>query len=142
MMQHGARREHPSTTFERGGVRLRAVIVLVTLCIVGGTIYGLLRQFGQNQQINHRKALKISEYGLMVALQKIHDGPLATDGIPRTGFEEGWYRISFNRYVRNDTVFLAVVSEGHAGSVMEKRECILRQNILGPDTLWVRESMR
>ncbi|MBN1578902.1 MAG: hypothetical protein JW913_20240 [Chitinispirillaceae bacterium] len=133
------RQEQPSP--EQGGVRLRAVIVLITLCIVGGAIYSLLHQFGRNQQINHRKALEISEYGLMVALQKVQAGPSAIDGIPRKEYEEGWYRVSLNRYVRNDTVFLALRSEGHAGSVTEQRECVLRLNTIGPDTSWVRVSL-
>jgi hypothetical protein len=125
-----------------GGVRLRALIVLITLCVVGAAIYVLLHQFGQKQQIVHRKALAISEYGLMIALQHVQTEHSAIDDIPRTDYDDGWYKVSFNRYTVRDTLFCAIRAEGHAGSAAEQRECILRQSILGNDTSWVRQSMR
>jgi hypothetical protein len=128
-------------TSQGGGVLLRAVIVFVTLCIVGGAIYILLHQIGQKQQIYHRKALAICEYGLMVALQRVQTGPFVPGDIPKTEYNEGWYTVSFDRHVQHDTVFLAIRAEGRVGAAAERRECILRQDIRGQDTSWIRESM-
>ncbi len=126
---------------ELGGMLIRTIIVIISLFIVGGAIYIVLINFGTDQQINHRKALAISEYGLMEALQKVQSDPSATEGIPKTSYDKGWYAVSLHRYVQNDTVFLTVSSEGHAGPVTERRECILRLEASGADTSWVRESL-
>ena len=131
----------PLLITQDGGVLLRTAIVIMTLCIVGGAIYMLLHQIGQKQQIDHRKALAICEYGLMVALQKVQTGPYVPGDIPKTEYNEGWYTVSFNKNVQHDTVFLAIRAEGRAGTAAERRECILRQDIRGQDTSWIRESM-
>lgn len=124
-----------------GGVIFRTVIVFLTLCIVGGAIYALLHQIGQKQQIYHRKALAICEYGLMVALQRVQTGTFVFSDIPKTEYDDGWYAVSFNKHVKHDTVFLAIRAKGRFGTAAERRECVLRQVINGQDTSWVRESM-
>jgi hypothetical protein len=124
-----------------GGIRLRAAIVLITLCIVGGAIYQLLHSFGQKQQVDHRKALAISEYGLQVALQQAPTGSTLPSAIPKSGYDDGWYQVTTQKRVENDTLFCTVTSQGHFGSATERRTCILRLEISGDDSLWVRESM-
>jgi hypothetical protein len=126
---------------ENGGIRLRVLIVLATLCIVGGTIYQLLHTLGQNQQTNHRKALAISEYGLMVALQQEPTGATPPNAIPKTPYDEGWYRVTTRQQTRGDTLFCTVTSIGNFGSATERRECILRLTVEDTDSTWVRESM-
>ncbi len=130
-----------SNRFEQGGIRLRVLIVLLTLCIVGATIYQLLHTLGQNQQTNHRKALAISEYGLMMALQQEPAGATPPRAIPKTAYDEGWYRVTTRQDTRDDTLFCTVTSIGKFGSATEQRECILRLTVEGPDSTWVRESM-
>lgn len=124
-----------------GGVRLRAVIVLITLCIVGATIYQLLHSFGQKQQVDHRKALAISEYGLMVALQQASTGSTLPAAIPKTDYDDGWYLVTTEKQLNNGVSFCTVTSQGHFGSVTERRTCVLRLEVSGDDSLWVRESM-
>lgn len=124
-----------------GGIRLRVLIVLVTLCFVGVTIYQLLHTIGQNQQINHRKALAISEYGLMMALQQVTAGAPSPSGIDRTAYDEGWYQVTARQQLRDDTLFCTITSLGQFGSATELRECILRLETTGNDSVWVRASM-
>ena len=127
---------------EYGGVVVRALIVVVTLCIVGGAIYYLLLSFGRDQEAYHRKALAISEYGLQVVLQQLQSGASVSEVVPKTEYDKGWYRVTFDKYLRSDTMFLDVRAEGHAGSESEKRECILFREIRGGDTMWVPVSIR
>ncbi|MBN1758429.1 MAG: hypothetical protein JW863_08940 [Chitinispirillaceae bacterium] len=130
------------TRAQSGGIRFRVLIVLVTLCIVGFAIYQLLHTLGQNQQTNHRKALAISEYGLMMALQEVPSGATPPSAIARTEYDEGWYQVTVKNHSREDTLFCTVTSVGHFGSATERRECILRLEISDSDTSWIRKSMR
>ena len=130
------------TRTQSGGVRFRVLIVLVTLCVVGFAIYQLLHTLGQNQQTNHRKALAISEYGLMMALQQVPTGSAPPPDIARTEYDDGWYQVKTDKHLRDDTLFCTVTSIGHFGSATEQRECILRLEVTGADSLWVRESIR
>lgn len=125
----------------KGGIGLRVCIVLVTLCIVGLAIYQLLHTLGQNQETDHRKALAISEYGLMVALQQIPDGATPPPAVPRTEYDEGWYKVTTSQQQRGDSLFCIITSFGHFGSATERRECILRLATTSSDSNWVRESM-
>ena len=125
-----------------GGVILRVCIVLVTLIIVGIAIFRLLHTLGQNQENDHRKALAISEYGLMTALQQAPAGATPPPAIPRTDYDDGWYRVTTSQQERGDTLFCTVTSFGHFGSATERRECILRLAVNSFDSSWVRESMQ
>lgn len=110
----------------KGIVVFRILIVFLTLLVVGFSIYGILRNVGQKQQVFHRKALAVSEYGLMKALQKVDTGIFEFSDIPKTECEDGWYSVSFKKFEKNDTVFLRIVSIGQVGPSSEKRECTLR----------------
>ena len=134
-------RRHSVPLHKYGGVRLRAVIILITLCILGFTIYHLLHSLGQNQQVDHRKALAISEYGLMVALQQPPESRSFPSATARTDYDGGWYKVSSEKKLRNDTLYCTISSKGHFGSATEIRECILRLEVNGNDSQWVRKSM-
>ena len=125
-----------------GGVLLRICIVLVTLGIVGFAIFQLLHTLGQNQETDHRKALAISEYGLMTALQQVPAGATPPPAIARTDYDDGWYRVTTSQQQRGDTLFCTVTSVGHFGSATERRECILRLAVTSSDSNWVREHMQ
>ncbi len=127
-------------TSQEGGIVFRTVIIILTLCAVGGAVYLVLHQTEQKQEIDHRKALAVCEYGLMIALQQVQTASVPAD-IDETEYNDGWYKVFFHRYVKNDTVFLAIRAQGRAGEVTESRECVLRRVINEKDTSWVRESM-
>lgn len=127
---------------EDGGIAVRAIILVATLAIVGAAIYFLLVSFGRDQEADHRKALAISEYGLQIGLEQLNAGKTIPNAIPKTLYDNGWFTVSFDRYLKSDTVFLAVRSVGRSGSESEQRECILRMSINGNDTAWSPEAMR
>jgi hypothetical protein len=126
---------------QRGGVVLRIIIASITLVVIGGLIFILLHNYQQKQQIYHRKALSISEYGLFQALQKIGEEPSWTKGIEKTPYEDGWYRVETNQFLSGDTIFLAVRSEGHIKSITDTKECVLRLEMSSGDSVWIRHSM-
>lgn len=132
----------PRVSNEQGGVILRSVIIIFTLLIVGVTIFSLLKSYSRNQETYHRRALAISEYGLMVALQKLQDDPLNPSEIPKTKYNKGWYKVFISKQLRNNTTFYTVISYGRAGSVTEKRECVLRLDSSGGEPLLIRERMQ
>jgi hypothetical protein len=126
----------------RGGVAVRVLVVVFTLTILGGAIYLLLRQVDQKQQVDQRNALAISEYGLMAALQQLHENPSKTADIPKTPYNEGWYSVTMRTHSLGDTLFLTLSSRGKSGTVTERREYTLRRAITESDTVWVRERMQ
>lgn len=131
----------PLSGNQSGGIIIRSIIIILTLCVVGFSIYTLLHNFGQNQQVAYRKALAISEYGLMVALQNLPLSPAEIRNVKKTTYEQGWYKVTFNTFSRNDTTFCTISSIGHFGTVKEKRSCLVRLNTSSGDTTWIRERM-
>ncbi len=125
-----------------GGVALRILWIAATLVIVSIAIYWFLDKGQQNQEVLNRKATEISEYGLLIALERLKDNPSRTSEIAKTEYEGGWYTATLKRLSSNDTVFLAVESIGHAGSVSKKQACTLRLEINGADSVWIRQSIK
>ena len=125
-----------------GGMVIRSVMVLLSFTMVGSIIYVILQKHQHNQQIYHRKALAIAEYGLFQALQKVHTDPSWTSGFHRTTYNDGWYRVGIQPASRDDTLFLTVRSEGHMGSASSTKECILFLRANNNDSLWVRYAIR
>ncbi len=134
--------QRTSGASERGGILFRSVVVILTLAFIGVAIYTLLGAIGRDQQVSHRKALAICEYGLMKAFERVHESPSATADIAKTEYEDGWYRVTMNRQTLRDTVFLSMTAEGHSGSSVERRTCALRLDVSGDDSVWVRAESR
>jgi hypothetical protein len=126
----------------RGGVLIRSIIVVITLMIVGAAIFGSLTTIGKNQQTYQRKALAVSEYGLMKALQKVKSGLIDFADIPKTECDAGWYSVSFKKYEKNDTIFLLIISRGIVGATTETRECTLRLDSFEAAPEWVQYHAR
>jgi hypothetical protein len=125
------------TFTERGGVGIRMVLAVVTLAVIGVAIAVALKQVGQRQEANHRKAVRISEYGLQEALQKLQEQPSWREGFNNISCDGGAYTVSLRRVVRNDTVFLAITSEGIMGAVSDVKECRLARFPGSADSAWV-----
>ena len=130
-----------NSSFERGGVLVRVAVACATLIVIGGAIIGTISSFQQKQQVYHRKALAISEYGLLMAFQKLQDEPSWVDGIEKTSYEDGWFTVKTRQYLQGDTIFLSIRSEGWYKSVSEAREFLLRLQNSEDDSIWVRHSM-
>jgi hypothetical protein len=127
---------------ESGGVGLRIIWIAATLVVVAAAILWFLDKGQENQEILNRKAVEISEYGLLMALDRVKDSPSWCEGLARTDYENGWYAVSVRRQDGKDTTFLVVESVGHAGQVARKQGCILRLEKKNNDSVWVRQSIR
>lgn len=127
---------------ERGGIIIRMAVAIATLAVIGGAIFTVLQKYQENQKIYHRKALSIGEYGMMMALEKLGQSVGWRDGFNKVNYEDGWYHVSLKEYKNNDTLFLAVSSEGHLNSVCEAVKCLLSLDIKGNDSSWTRRSMQ
>jgi hypothetical protein len=134
----------PSTGFagQQGGVGARIIMIVATLAVVAAAIFWFLDSRQKNQEILNRKAVEISELGLLQALAHLKDNPSWTGTLPQTGCEGGWYDATARIRKSADTTFLEVVSQGHIGSVSRRQECVLRLTMTGNDSLWVRQSVK
>ena len=126
---------------QRGGVIIRVLVASATLMFMVGAIVGLLHTYGDKLQVYHRKALAISEYGLLTSLQKIGEQPSWTRGFSKVLYDDGWYEVKIEHMLENDTLLMKVVSTGHFGPVSDSRQCILKLETSGNDSIWVRHSM-
>ncbi len=124
------------SAYSSGGVILRVVILSATLLLIGITVVFLLKNFRNSEEINGRKAMSISEYGLLQAMQKLNQQPGWRDGFDHVRYEDGWYTVTVEDKYSGDTLFLKVVSNGHIGSIVDQRTVTLRRIVIGTDTTW------
>jgi hypothetical protein len=127
---------------EAGGILIRSVLVVCTLITIGVLIVGIISIQQKKQRNAHRKALQISEYGLQIALQKLQKEPSWREGLPKTSYREGWYRIKIQPDTTRDTLLLNVMSEGHMGSYSITKTGVVRMYVMDNDTFWVQNSFR
>ena len=106
------------------------------------SIFWFLDKGQQDQEVLNRKAVETSEYGLLMALERLKGSPSWCEGLPRTAYESGWYAVSVKLQAGKDTTFLVVESVGHAGQVTRKQGCVLRLEKNNGDSVWVRQSIR
>lgn len=126
---------------ESGGVGVRIIVAALTLCLIGTLIAFLLNNYQEQQKENHRKAGRICEYGLQLALEKLSSEPSWKKGFEKNESDGGWYAVSVRSFKRNDTAMISIQSQGHKGSVSDARECILALIVSGKDSAWVQRSM-
>lgn len=123
-----------------GGVGIRVLWIVASLFIIAGAVVWLVNNQQKNEERFFRKALEISEYGLMAVMQKLGEKPSWAGDCPKTPCEDGWYTAKVLRYTSGDTVFLRVESIGHIGPVSKKQQCVLRLSIVKGDSAWIRTS--
>lgn len=127
---------------ETGGIAIRILIVLMTLMVIGGVIIITLIKNKEEQQINHRKVVAISEYGLLMALEKLHKNPSWDGAVNKTSYDGGWYEVKTKRSLNADTVLLTVTSNGHLKFATDKKICVLSLSVINGDSVWVWHSMQ
>lgn len=126
---------------QRGGVLVRIVLLILSLGIIGTLILWQFRNSQEQYARNHRKAMEISEYGLMTALGHLHANPSWREGIKREDYNDGWYSVSLEETNDNAKVMVKIRSLGHMGSLMDTKECILELKVQGAESTWVRKSL-
>jgi hypothetical protein len=127
---------------QHGGVGLRIIWLAATLVVVAAAIFWFLDKGQKNQEVLNRKAVEISEYGLLMALDRLKDSPSWSAGLPKTEYETGWYTVTVKGQASQDTTFLVVESVGHAGPVARKQGCVLRLAKNNNDSVWVRKGIK
>lgn len=125
-------------TGQLGGVGARVIMLVATLAVVAAAIFWFLDSRQTNQETLNRKAVEISEFGLLQALAHLKENPSWTGTLPQTDYEGGWYSAAAVSRKSADTTFLEVASQGHIGSVSRKQDCVLRLAVTGNESLWVR----
>lgn len=130
-----------SRSLQWGGVGIRVVFALATLIVIGAAIGYFLYDSQQQLKENHRKAGRISEYGLQTALEEIISHPSWRSGFEKEPYDGGWYSVLLRTQTRNDSVLLNITSEGHIGNASDTRECVLALTVEHGDSIWVQRRM-
>lgn len=127
-----------SSLRDNGGVGIRILWIILSLCIIASAIAVLLGTQQKNQERYSRKATEISEYGLMCALETLGKKPSWTGGFTKMPYEGGWYSATLVRRKKSDTVFCVVEAIGHMGAVSKKSECLVELSFVNGDSVWTR----
>jgi hypothetical protein len=127
---------------QQGGMGLRILIAFITLAILAAVVVVVVGSFQKTQQTHLRKATQISEYGLLQVLDKLQATPSWRAGFDKVSYEDGWYRVTCAEKDSSGTIMLTVASEGHSGPALRKQICVLSLSIVGPDSIWVQQSIK
>jgi hypothetical protein len=128
----------PQLSYNCGGVVMRILIVAATLLLITVSALLILKSYRNKEEINVRKVMAISEYGLLHAMQMLSERPTWRDGFDHIEYEQGWYSVTINSESSGDSLFLNVTSKGHIGAVVDQRSVKLIGIINGQDTIWNR----
>ncbi|MDR2578514.1 MAG: hypothetical protein LBC70_06875 [Chitinispirillales bacterium] len=110
-----------------GGVAFRVIICAVSLILLGGAIFVLLKTFQTGKEDDHRRALQLSEYGLQEAFKRLAESQeWSTEFSDKPFDDDGNFTVSFTREVRNDTLHISIISTGVSGTVTRIVEHTLR----------------
>jgi hypothetical protein len=117
--------------------------VAATLVVLGVMVVALVRGFQSNLRVHRRKALQISEYGLLQSLNRLQEEPSWRAGIEKTSYLDGWYTVSLALEGRGDVPQLRVRSVGRSGVSSRVHECTLTLSINDEgDSTWVQQSLK
>jgi len=125
----------------RGGLAVHVAVTVTTLAAVAVLVVFLVRHQQHSQQEHRRKALRICEDGLIVALERLQQEPSWREGIARTEHRDGWYAVAVSS-ASGDPPGLEVVAQGHSGGVERRQLCTLRLVVDKGDSMWVQEQLR
>lgn len=130
------------TGSQNGGIAFRIIVAFTTLFLIGVVLYSLIQDYQQDGQENHRKAIELSEYGMLLTLQKINDDPSWQEGFKKTDYENGSFSVEMRPHLQDNTFFMTIISKGQINSVVEERQIVLKLQITADDSSWIPEDMR
>lgn len=130
-----------------GGIPFRILLVVLTLLIVGGSLYVLLEKQKEESAIDHRKATELSDYGLQQFMEQILEKLQANksiEGIKKTDYNGGWYRVTVTASRSDSVLTLAIESEGCSGkqTVARNEKITLYRSVVDGDSLWIPQALR
>jgi hypothetical protein len=137
-MKKSGVKAYRSSLRAKGGVGVRILWILLSLCIIASAIAALLVTQQKNQERYSRKATEISEYGLMCVLETLGKKPSWTEGFSKISYDDGWYSANLMKRKKGDTVFCMVEAVGHMGAVLKKTECLIQLSVVNGDSIWIR----
>lgn len=120
-----------------GGVIFRIISAFTTLLLIGVLLYSLIQSYQQKGGEYHRKAIELSEYGMLLTLQKINSDPSWGEGFKETAYENGSYCVEMRKHFNDDTIFMTIISKGQICSVTEERQIVLRLQVTSGDSSWI-----
>lgn len=126
---------------ESGGVGIRIALAAITLVIIGAAIAFFLNNYQEGLKENHRKAARISEYGLQSALEHLSAEPSWTKGFDRVPYDGGYYTVSLEKSFHRDSALLTVTSRGYLKNASDSRECVLGLSVHDNDSIWVQRNL-
>ena len=130
-------------TEKNGGISIRIAFVLLTLFLVGLSVYFLLEKQRKTYKINHRKAIEFCEYGFQSYMaelyEKLQDDPTNLTGIPKTEYNDGWYKVDVVTTYENEHLRVFIISTGSKGtqSVTKKESITLLRSEENGETMWI-----
>jgi len=85
-----------------------------------------------------RKAVELSDTGLMTVLSRLHEQPENLESVPVTTSANGWYRVTIEPdTTRRDSMQIHLETIGHYGMVTHKKKYRFRMTITENETVWV-----
>ena len=132
---------------DTGGIPFRILLVVLTLILVGGSIYLLLENQKRKNKVDHRKATEFCDYGLQLVmeqlLQKINTNE-PVSGIEKTNYDGGWYKVLVTTSRSDSLLELSIQSIGGCGkqTVDRKEKVALYRSLVEGDSLWVPRMQR
>ena len=128
-----------------GSILSRIIIALVTLIIIGGALYFLLKKNEEINKDDHRKAEVISDYGLQLIMTRINeslnDDPVKIGNIEKTEYDQGFYEVIVRSGLKDSILTLSVESKGYCGdqSFSRKETVVLCRTTVDGQTVWAPE---
>jgi len=133
---------YPLLGNDNGGMGLRILLAAVTLALLGAAVFAIVGTYQNTLRENNRKAEQISAYGLQSALQTLGTNPQWRDGLPKTDYLSGWYKVTIEPREGREPSVISVISEGHSGPAVKRQICELQLSITDGDSVWTQESYR
>ncbi len=125
-----------------GGISFRILLILVTLILIGCSLFLLLENQKKKNKIFHRKAIELSDLGIQQIMENISDklnsDPSQIQSIPKTEYGEGWYKVEVSATRKDSILSLIIKSEGNveSQSAMRKESIYLKRSVVNGDSVW------
>jgi hypothetical protein len=116
-----------------GGVAWRVALCAVSLLMLAGAIFALLKTFEVRKADDHRRAEVISDFGLQEAFRKLGESRDWSEGFKNEPYDEegGVFSVAVTREERGGALYVKIVSTGVSGTIIRTQERELRLDAAG-----------
>jgi hypothetical protein len=93
--------------------------------------------------VDYRKAVEISEYGLLKAMSRLRLEPGWDSGFGKTQYNDGYFAVTVTKHNTDTTRLLTIESQGFCGSMVQTHAYELRLAAdSAADSQWIEMSRR